>query len=348
MRATGSRGSAPADRRPTICSKRASATARSMQFWSSRTLPGHAYASSFSAAARRDAGRRACRARAANCSRKCCASSSTSLPRARSGGSSMLDDVDAVVEVLAEALAPRPPSRGRGWSRRRCARRTATSSSPPTGRTVRSCSARRSFGCIVERHLADLVEEERAAAWPARTGPRASLRASVKAPCTWPKSSLSSSASGIAAQLTATKGRLLRRLRAMERARDELLARAALAGDEHRRRRSRRRGRAGRRPAVIGRARAEEVVEARRALGDRAPQALDLLAQRAVLRPRARAASAQRVELERLGDEVVRAGADRGDRRLEAAEGGDDDDRHVRRGWRRCARRARARSCRAC
>ncbi len=47
-----------------------------------------------------------------------------------------------------------------------------------------------------------------------RKRPVRSRRASVKAPFSWPKSSLSSSASGIAAQLIATNGppcRLLRR-----------------------------------------------------------------------------------------------------------------------------------------
>ena len=43
--------------------------------------------------------------------------------------------------------------------------RTSIGSSvlPPTRRTTRSCSARRSFTCIVTRGLADLVEEERSA-----------------------------------------------------------------------------------------------------------------------------------------------------------------------------------------
>ena len=39
----------------------------------------------------------------------------------------------------------------------------------------RSCSTRRSLTCDRERHLADLVEEERAAVGRLRTGPRLSL-----------------------------------------------------------------------------------------------------------------------------------------------------------------------------
>ena len=44
--------------------------------------------------------------------------------------------------------------------------------------------------------------------------PRRSLTAPVKAPLTWPNSSLSISSSGIAAQLTSTNGPLRRRLSA--------------------------------------------------------------------------------------------------------------------------------------
>ena len=58
--------------------------------------------------------------------------------------------------------------------------------------------------------------------------------APVKAPRSWPNSSLSSSSRGIAAALTATKGPAARPLAAWMRARDQLLAGAALAGDEHR------------------------------------------------------------------------------------------------------------------
>ena len=60
------------------------------------------------------------------------------------------------------------------------------------------------------------------------------MRASVNAPRAWPKSSLSSRLSGIAAQLSATNG-ARPAARVVERARDELLARAGLAADEHRR-----------------------------------------------------------------------------------------------------------------
>ena len=57
--------------------------------------------------------------------------------------------------------------------------------------------------------------------------------APVKAPLTWPKSSLSSRVSVRAPQLSATKGWSLRGLRRVEGAGHQLLAGAALAGDEH-------------------------------------------------------------------------------------------------------------------
>ena len=80
-----------------------------------------------------------------------------------------------------------------------------------------------------ERHVADLVEEQRPARRPARTCPAARWSAPVNAPRSWPNSSLSSSVSGKAAQLTATNGRSPRPDAVVDRARDELLAGAALA-----------------------------------------------------------------------------------------------------------------------
>ena len=59
-------------------------------------------------------------------------------------------------------------------------------------------------------------------------------RASVKAPRSWPKSSLSISVSGMPAQLTATKGSSRRGPSVVDRAGGELLARAALAADQDR------------------------------------------------------------------------------------------------------------------
>jgi len=57
--------------------------------------------------------------------------------------------------------------------------------------------------------------------------------AAVKAPRSWPKSSLSSRASGIAPQSTGTNGRIRPPAAAMDGPGHEFLARARLAGHEH-------------------------------------------------------------------------------------------------------------------
>src|SRR5262249_45170022 len=79
-----------------------------------------------------------------------------------------------------------------------------------------------------------------------------------------------------------------------------------------------------------GGAGADEVAEARRFLDD-APEVLHLLAQAPVLDGTLERHH-EGVDLDRLGDEVVGAGADGGDRRLERPERRDDDGRHVRTG----------------
>ena len=71
--------------------------------------------------------------------------------------------------------------------------------------------------------------------------PAPPFSAPVKAPFSWPNSSLSTSASGSAAQLTLTSARFARARPRVDGARDELLARPGLARDQH--------GRVGRRDA---------------------------------------------------------------------------------------------------
>ena len=67
------------------------------------------------------------------------------------------------------------------------------------------------LGLQGRREIAELVQEDRPAF--GFSSPRRAVRASVKAPRSWPKSSLSRSASGIAAQLKAMKGPAARLLR---------------------------------------------------------------------------------------------------------------------------------------
>src|SRR5262245_11623427 len=105
-----------------------------------------------------------------------------------------------------------------------------------------------------------------------------------------------------------------------------LLAGAALSGDEHRG------ARVGNPPEQIvdrrhRRARADQVPEVGRLLDD-AAELLDLLPQPPVLDGTFER-DHEGVELDRLGDEIVGARADGGDRRLERAEGRDHDGGHV-------------------
>ena len=156
-----------------------------------------------------------------------------SSARSRSAGTCEVDDVEAVVEVLAEGA-------GRdGLLEVAVGRRDDAH----VGAAACACRRRASTRALAARAAASPAA--RAAARRSRRGtacrPAASAKrpsfvawAPVKAPRTWPKSSLSSSASGMAPQLTATNGLLARGLALVDRARDQLLAGAALAGDRAR------------------------------------------------------------------------------------------------------------------
>ena len=153
--------------------------------------------------------------------------------------------------------------------------------------------------------------------------PRRSAMAPVNAPLTCPNSSLSISSSGMAAQLTSTNGPPRRRLSAWMRARDELLARAVLAVDQH---------------AAVGRRRHRDLLAQLRhhvALAHHRQPPIDVRAQRAVLGfepalPHGVADDEHRLlERQRLLDEVERAQLDRAHRRLDVAVAGDHHDRRV-------------------
>ena len=80
------------------------------------------------------------------------------------------------------------------------------------------------------RHVADLVQHQRAAV--GRLEQAACSRiAPVNAPFSWPNSSTPSRFSAIALQLIATNGTFAARARLVDRAREQFLAGAALAGD---------------------------------------------------------------------------------------------------------------------
>ena len=84
--------------------------------------------------------------------------------------------------------------------------RTSTEISlvPPTGRTVRSCNTRSSLTCM--GMVISPISSRKIVPWSATSNnPRRFWFAPVKAPLTYPKSSLSSRVSGNAPQLTETK-----------------------------------------------------------------------------------------------------------------------------------------------
>ena len=86
-------------------------------------------------------------------------------------------DVEAEVEILAELRRSRPPLAGRGWSRRRPARRPCSVFSPPTRVNSPDCSTRSTLACADSDHVADLVEEDRAAVGHLEQAPLARARA---------------------------------------------------------------------------------------------------------------------------------------------------------------------------
>ena len=146
--------------------------------------------------------------------------------------------------------------------------------------------------------------------------------APVKAPFSWPKISLSSSVSGIAAQLSATNGCDDARAQLVDGLRDQLLAGARLAEDQHRGRRRRRLlqhliERAHRRAVADDPAEAAAIVEL-------PPQRL-VLALLLVELGEPLEQPLQLVGIERLGQVVLGAGLDRLDRGVDGALRGQQD-----------------------
>ena len=141
------------------------------------------------------------------------------------------------------------------------------------------------------------------------TARRACRAAPVKAPRSWPKSSASRSVSGNAAQLTATNGLPRTGPTLVERPRDQLLARAALPANENRRVA----GRDGVHPVHslehLRRAADDRLVGV--VLGELRPRVVELLHEGPVLGDAADPSS-DLVDVERLGQIVVRPLLDRG------------------------------------
>ena len=116
-----------------------------------------------------------------------------------------------IEEVLAEParLAPRP--RGSGWSPRSRGRRPGCRDRPPTRLNVFSSRKRRSFACS-PGVISPISSRNTVPPSAVSNRPRFCCRASVNAPRSWPKSSLSSSCSGSAEHVMFTNGLAARSL----------------------------------------------------------------------------------------------------------------------------------------
>ncbi len=100
------------------------------------------------------------------------------------------------------------------------------------GRTSRVSITRSSFTCRASG-MSPISSRKSVPLSALTKRPRWSAMAPVNEPLVWPKSSLSRSVSGMAPQLIATNGWFGPRAGAVDRAREELLAGAALALDQH-------------------------------------------------------------------------------------------------------------------
>ena len=116
------------------------------------------------------------------------------------------DDVQAVVEVLAEAAGRDLAGAGRGSWRRRSGRPRDGARLRPRGGS-RAPAVPGAASPAAGRDLADLVQEERAAVGHLEEPARGPHRPGERRRVSCPKSSLSSSVSASAAQFTRTNGR---------------------------------------------------------------------------------------------------------------------------------------------
>ena len=170
--------------------------------------------------------------------------------------------------------------------------------------------------------------------------PRRCASAPVNAPFSWPNSSDSSRSAGIADGVERDEGLAGARAVLVQRARDQLLAGAGLAGDQHRDARARQAA-DGAEHLLHGRRPAEQLRDARRAAPRRRRRAAAPL----------RGAPHQRhrlVDVEGLGQILERAALVGRHRAAQIRVRGHDDDRQRRARVADLASAARGRSCPAC
>ena len=160
------------------------------------------------------------------------ANSPMSSPRSRKRRQVDPHDVDAVVQILAEAGSGGSFRPGCGAVAATIRTSTSISSRPPTRRIFRSCSVRSSLACSSS---GSSPSSSRKNVPPSAnsTRPIRRLSAPVNAPFSWPKNSLSSKLSGIAPQSTGTNGPGRAAAAAVDAAGDQLLAGAGLAHHQH-------------------------------------------------------------------------------------------------------------------
>ena len=151
--------------------------------------------------------------------------------RRSASGEGERDDVEAVVQVLAE-LPGRLLRVEVAMRRRDDANVHGDGLGRADGPHLLLLQHAQQLHLQRQRHVADFVEEHRPAVGRLEQ-PLVSRTAPVNGPCTWPNSSDSSSCSGMAPQLTATKGLSAARACPVHRPRQQLLARAAVAADQH-------------------------------------------------------------------------------------------------------------------
>jgi hypothetical protein len=234
------------------------------------------------------------------------------------------DDVDAVEEILAEALLldlGLEVAVGRGDD----ARVERDLLVAADGAHHALLERAQELGLHLQRHLADLVEEERSAAGLHEEAGARALGVGEGAAHVAEELALEQRR-GHGRAVDGEEGPRAPRALLVEGPGDELLARAALARDQHRRAAV---GHAGHQveDPLHRRALAEEPAEVLR-IDDGSAEPLHLQAKLPVLH-RPRDHQPEELGVDRLGDEVVGAGADRRDRGVEAGVARDHHHGHL-------------------
>ena len=156
--------------------------------------------------------------------------------RSRSGGSVNREDVDAVVEVLAELPVCAIASRSRLVAH--TTRTSAVCSTLPPTRVYSNVSSTRNRSTCARSDIVDTSSRKMVPPSAAPNLPSAAETAPVNAPFSCPNSSDSIRSCGIAPVCTGTNGPAVRARALVDRARHQLLAGAGLADDRARSRRS--------------------------------------------------------------------------------------------------------------